>query len=473
MSVVTLDLSKCDDPRRPYFLLKKFRHILLISLSLLVTFTAFMLLLSHKADAVADQPRPHSPFPLAPVPRLTNDMSDRPEFSELDRVVDKFLRQWQINGASLAIAKNGRLIYAKGFGYADVAQKKEVQPYNIFRVASVSKLVTASAIMKLVEEGRLNLDSKVFGPTGILNDTMFCEIRDRRTLQITVKNLLEHSAGWSTRWGDPVFMSKEIANNRRVPMPICVDDIIGFVLSKPLHFNVGDHSSYSNLGYVILGRVIEKVAGMAYEDYVHTALLVPMGITNMCVGNSYPKDLYRDEVSYYDVWDAQPVMAFDNPNALVYKCNGGHDIHTLGAAGGWVASPVELIRFALCIDEDPAVPDVLKSTSIDKMVRNDSGFDPLGWRLTNARHWLRTGTLAGTSAALVRDTAGYTWAFVTNTSSWKGAIFSLKIDALISGAIAKESPKWEGFTYDLFSNEKIMAPTPINSINAEHVYLRP
>lgn len=432
-----------------------------------------LLLISHRPEGAASLPRLRSPFPLDPLPRLTNEMSDRQEFAVLDRTVERFLKKWHINGASLAIAKDGRLIYAKGFGYADVGQKKKVEPYHIFRVASVSKLVTATAVMKLVEEGRLSLNDKVFGAEGILNDPVFSEICDARAPQITVKHLLEYSGGWLPRWGDPVFMSKHIAAARRVPLPVSVDDIIAFVLSKRLHFNVGSYSSYSNVGYVMLGRVVEKVTGMSYEDYVHSALLVPMGITNMCLGNSYPKDFYRDEVSYYDVWDAKPVMAFDNPNAKVYKPNGGHDIRTLGAAGGWVSSPAELVRFALCVDGSSTVPDVLQPSSVDQMVHNDSGFDPLGWRVVNARQWLRTGTLAGTSAALAHDTAGYTWAFVTNTSSWKGSIFSLKIEATISNLIARESPKWSGLTYDLFTNERIPIPLPINPINTQHVLLRP
>jgi CubicO group peptidase (beta-lactamase class C family) len=451
---------------------KKAKHILLISVMLLALAAASTLLPAHKPHEGATV-RLRSPFPLAPIPRLTNEMSDRAEFALLNKSIESFLRKWHINGASLAIAKEGRLIYARGFGYANVAQRKEVQPYHLFRVASVSKLITATAVMKLVEEKKLSLSDRVFGPAGILSDSIFREIRDPRALLITVKHLLEHSGGWSPRWGDPVFMGRYISRTRRVPLPVGVDDIIAFVLSKKLHFSVGSHSSYSNVGYVMLGRVVEKVTGMPYEDYVRSALLTPMGITNMCLGNSYPKDFFRDEVSYYDVWDAKRVMAFDNPKLWVYKPSGGHNIRTLGAAGGWVASPAELVRFALCVDSSATVPDILQPASIHKMVHNDSTFDPLGWRAVSARQWLRTGTLAGTSAALVRDTSGYVWAFVTNTSSWRGAIFSLQIKNLISQLIAKESPKWQGFSHNLFTGEKTFTANPITPIPAHHVPLRP
>jgi len=442
--------------------MKKVRHILYLSLPVAAVAALCALLLSSKADWGMGLQPPRSPFPLPPVPRLTNEASARPEFEVLDRSVERFLQKWQINGASLAIAKDGRLLYAKGFGYADVEQQREVQPYHLFRVASVSKLITAAAVMKLAGEGRLALDDHVFGAAGILCDSIFQDMRDWRALQVTVKNLLEHSGGWTTKWGDPLFMGKAIADARGIPLPVGADDIIRFVLSKHMHFDVGSRSSYVNVGYLMLGRVIEKVTGMPYEDYVRDALLTPMGIADMQLGNSYPKDFYRDEVRYYDVWDAKPAMAFDDPHATVDKPSGGYDIRTLGAAGGWVASPAALVRFALCIDGSPTVPDVLPPEAVDKMVCNDSGFDPLGWRMVTARRWLRTGTLAGTSAVLERDTAGYCWAFVTNTGSWKGATFAFRIEAMVNGIIARESPKWAALNYDLFT----LTPP-------QHVLLRP
>ncbi|MDR2813165.1 MAG: beta-lactamase family protein [Prevotellaceae bacterium] len=374
----------------------------------------------------------YSPFPLSPIPCLTNETCSAPAFDSVNEAVSLFLKKWKINGASLAVAKDGRLLYAKGFGYADVKQRTEVTPTHVFRVASVSKLVTATAIMALAEQGKLNLDDKVFGSEGILGDFVSCEICDKRTLQITVRHLLEHSAGWDASQGDdPMFMGHAIAGELRVPPPVGIKDIICFVLGRPLDFEAGDHSEYSNFGYAVLGCVIEKITGVAYEDYVREALLTPMGITNMRLGNSYPRDRYANEVCYYDAPGAKPVAAFDNPRLYVPKCEGGYDMRTLGAAGGWVASPVALLRFALCIDGKPEIPDILSPESVAAMARCDSVFDPLGWRMADERRWIRTGTLIGTSAAVVRDTSGWRWAFVTNTSSKKGADFPFEVENMM------------------------------------------
>ncbi|MDR3365543.1 MAG: beta-lactamase family protein [Prevotellaceae bacterium] len=375
-------------------------------------------------------------FPLPPIPRLTNEICSAPAFDGVNEAVAAFLKKWRINGASLAIAKDGRLLYARGFGYADVEQKTAVTPGHVFRVASVSKLITATAVMKLVEEGRLGLDDKVFGSEGILRDFVGCEICDERALQITVRRLLEHSAGWDASSGDdPMFMPHAIAGERHIPLPVSIRDIACFVLSRPLHFEVGHHSEYSNFGYALLGYIVEKAAGVSCEDYVREALLLPMGITNMRLGNSYPRDRYANETSYYDAPGAKPVAAFDNPLLYVPKCRGGYDMRTLGAAGGWVASPIALLRFALCIDGRPETPDILSPESVAEMVRSDSIFDPFGWRMTDERRWIRTGTLIGTSAAVVRDTSGWCWAFVTNTTSKKGADFPFEVEDMMQGVL--------------------------------------
>ncbi|MGM0530983.1 MAG: serine hydrolase domain-containing protein, partial [Bacteroidota bacterium] len=112
--------------------------------------------------------------------KLNNEVSSYPEIAEHEEKIREFLGKWNIVGASVAITKNERLIYSKGFGYADKEDKEPVQPKHLFRVASVSKLITAVAIMNLKEEGKLDFNDQVFGEDGILNDPEFQNIRDSR-----------------------------------------------------------------------------------------------------------------------------------------------------------------------------------------------------------------------------------------------------------------------------------------------------
>jgi D-alanyl-D-alanine carboxypeptidase len=127
-----------------------------------------------------------------------NCYSQADTFSDkyVDSVVINFKLKWKIPGISVAIAKDGRLIYAKGFGYADTINKEPVTTNSLFRIASCSKTITAIGIMKLIEQNRLSLDDKVFGKHGILNGSYYQNIADSNIYKITVKNLLQQTIGW-------------------------------------------------------------------------------------------------------------------------------------------------------------------------------------------------------------------------------------------------------------------------------------
>ena len=121
------------------------------------------------------------------------------ELAHCDKSMQQFMQHWNVLGASVALTKNGQLVYERAFGHADVARTVPLQPHHLLRVASVSKPVTALAIMKLVEDGQLSLTHPVFGPGGYLNGPAYTrELRDPRLASITVQNLLEHTAGWDS-----------------------------------------------------------------------------------------------------------------------------------------------------------------------------------------------------------------------------------------------------------------------------------
>ncbi len=118
--------------------------------------------------------------------RLSNLNSSGREFDHVEKTISSFMHKWSITGASVAVSLDGKLVFARGFGYADTVTGEEVQPFSKFRIASISKLITAVAVMKLVEEGKLSLNDNVFGPDAILNDPYFSNPRDKRVYDITV-----------------------------------------------------------------------------------------------------------------------------------------------------------------------------------------------------------------------------------------------------------------------------------------------
>ena len=379
-----------------------------------------------------------------------NKLIEEQNAGVIDAFMEKFRIQNNLKGVAVAVVKDEKLVFAKGYGYADEEDKIQVTPNNLFRLASVSKLITAVAIMKLVENSKITLESKVFGKYGILNDEQFLNIKDKRLEKITVRNLLNHSGGWTQHYGDLAFLPKTVSKAVGDPLPVNIDSYIKFVTTHRVHFEPGTNSVYSNLGYLILGKVISKVAGTDYESFVKKEVLAPAGITDMRLGGSFINETLPNEVRYYQPEDGQPVESFDGSGRMVSKLYGGNDIHLLGSAGGWLASPIDLMKLIVVIDNEPKVKDILTAESINEMTHVDPfGLDPLGWRGTNDKgEWWRTGTLPGSSALVKRQPDGISWVILSNTSNYKGPHLAKEMDRVMSRILLKVD-QWPD--YNLFS----------------------
>jgi len=394
--------------------------------------------------------------------RLTNSSSSGWEFAAVEKTLNSFIRKWSIAGASVAIAKDGKLVYSHGFGYADTTLKTETQPYHKFRVASISKLVTAVAIMKLREEGRLSLSDKVFGPDGILNDPYFSEPRDKRVYGITVGHLLSHEGGWTQRHGDQMFMPVVVAEKMGVTPPADTKTIVRFALNKRLHFTPGTGRAYSNLGYSILGLVIEKVSGMAYEEYCRKSVLEPLGIYDMSIAGNLPSEKTPFEVTYYEPSDVVLKPSIYGTGEMVTPIYGGNDIRALGAAGAWIATAPDLMRLLLAVDGFHSRPDILTSESIHIMTDNNNGYAPVGWKTTVYNGtWWRTGSFPGSAGMMKRQSDGIAWVVLFNSSAWNGPEIYSYMNNMMYRVIAqiKEWPEYDLFNYSL--------PVPLNFTSNE------
>ena len=383
--------------------------------------------------------------------RISNKLSSSKETERADHIINRFLKRWEVAGATVAVVKDGKLIFAKGYGFSDIEQGEAVEPSHLFRIASISKLITATAIMKLSEEGKLHLDDHVFGEHGILNDSIYSKIRDKRTKRITVEHLLRHSAGYTSKYGDPMFLPLAIAKKMKVEPPIDAETTIQFALSRRLHFTPGTRGGYSNLGYVMLEKIVEKVSGEDYENYVKSHILNPVGIFDMHLGKNLREDQFPNEVNYYEQSDAIKISAFDGSGRTVARSNGGNNIEELGGAGGWIASAAELMKFMLAIDGDDSHPDILSKANIKYMTTpSKKGYSPIGWKgtLYNGTWW-RTGTLAGSSALLKRQANGYSFVIITNSSTWRGSDFTQDLSTLMRRVLrsVKEWPAQDLFNH--------------------------
>ena len=357
--------------------------------------------------------------------------SEVPELEAMDRRFEKFLRQWGIHGASLAITRNDSLVYVKGYGESDSLEA--IRPGTLFRLASVSKLLTATGIMLLEERDSLSLDNRIFGPDGILEDENYASfISDKRYYDITVNDLLRHTSGLSSRGGDPLFPGKDFLLRHRWTHAPDRDSLLRAILKSRLRRSPGTQAEYSNLGYLLASLVIEKITGEPYEQWMQANVLKPCGCIDFHIARNYETERLPGETKYYCHSQDTLCPKIDGSGELVPRCYGGSDVTALSGAGAWVASSAELARFVCCIDRLPEIPDLLEESGVCRMtLPTDVGTFGLGWNdITENGEWTRTGTLSSTSALIKVYPDGECWIMVTNTGTWKGARFTRYIASL-------------------------------------------
>lgn len=392
--------------------------------------------------------------------KFINDELRVPEFNSVDKEMKFLLARWNLKGAVVAVAKNGKLVYTRGYGYADARSRIKTQPEHLFRIASVSKLITSAAIFKLIEENKLNLNDPVFGEKGLLNDSIYlAQIGDQRIMTITVERLLRHSAGWSRKkWGDPLFFPINFFNQFGLDSVSLRKKVIAYTLRRELDFNPGENTVYSNIGYVILGEIIEKVTGMPYYMYVKKNLFNPLYIEDILPGASLREDKYADEVCYYDAPGRKAARCILGLDKLTPRPYGGANIELLEASGGWVASAPDLLKFVLAIDGYDDAPDLLSKESIEAMTSVTGGGLPMGWIGVSDYSWWRTGTLAGSSSLVIRRSDSVSYVVITNTSARPGNRFPAELYNAMERAL-KEVKEWPD--HDLYRRRNLIISKPL------------
>ena len=383
---------------------------------------------------------------------LNIDETDSTDFTELERLstsketifldtlAERLIKQWEITGLSVAVVKDGRLVYTKGFGYADKERGVKMKPHHLLRMASISKLFTATAIMKLVEEGKLSLTDKVFGSQGIIKKYNHLVV-DSLVFKIEIQHLLTHRAGWRNQLRtDPMFVPVKVAEIMKVPSPIAFDEVMKYMLMQKGYFPAGAYIDYSNFGYCVLGEVIAQVSGKPYEKYLQEDILLPAKIRRIKIGKNRYKDRFAHETRYYEAKKTSLNLSIYSPKDSASRVYEGNDTQALGAAGGLIATALDIAKFACAIDNFATRPDILREETIKKMVfplsKTDTlGKRVLGWKQVLPDKWWRTGNLASTSSTLSRYNNGYTWVLVTNTGSWRGPYFPYEMEAMMQKAL--------------------------------------
>ena len=371
-----------------------------------------------------------------------------------DREMEAFMTARKISGGALAVVKDRRLVLARSYGWADREKKLPVQPDSVFRLASVSKPITAVAVLKLVEEGKLTLDTKAFELLNLRPVVESLRDPEPRLRQITIRQLLQHTGGWDRdKSFDPMFRSDRIAQATNSARPASAENVIRYMLSHPLDFDPGTRYAYSNFGYCVLGRVIEKVSGQPYEQFVREKILRPIGIQHMRIGATLDGRQAPGEVRYYTRDDGLAQNVFPGPPEKVPWPYGGFHLEAMDAHGGWIASAIDLARFAAALD-DPQHSPLLKPETLAMMYAPppapvsrkadgsmEASYYGCGWSVrpsgTNgkANCW-HNGSLPGTNTLLVRRSDGLTWAALFNQRSEDQKLSDGAIDPALHRAAA-------------------------------------
>ena len=208
----------------------------------------------------------------------------------LDGVVPLQLGREDIAGATVAIVKDGKLLFAKGYGYSDVAAKKPVSPEEtMFRPGSVSKLFTWTSVMQLVEQGKLDLDKDV-------NEYIDFKIPEAFGKPITLKNLLTHTPGFEEQVKDLITNKVEtpnLGNYLKTHIPARI-------------FPPGTVPAYSNYGAALAGYIVERVSGEPFDQYVQNHIFKPLGMNHSTFDQPLPADFAPNMSNGYKIGSEKP-----------------------------------------------------------------------------------------------------------------------------------------------------------------------
>ena len=332
------------------------------------------------------------------------------EREQMAGVANAFMRKFDVPGLSVAISREGRIVYESPFGEANRQAGQRLTVSNLFRIASVTKPITSTAIFTLIERGKLGQHDRVFGPGGVLGTKFGKGAFKKWVEEITIDHLLTHTCGgWDNSNDDPMFENVGMDHAQ----------LISWTLdTKPLKNVPGTHYAYSNFGYCVLGRVIEQVTGRPYREFVQEEILARCGVRDMRISGNTLNQRFPEEVFYYGQGGEDP-----------YDMN----VTRMDSHGGWLATPRDLVLFLTHVDGFKSTPNILRPETIKLMTTPgavNSGY-ARGWAVNSAPNWWHNGSLPGTITIMVRTASGFCWAALTNTRTTGQPDMGLALDNMV------------------------------------------
>src|ERR1051326_5270875 len=323
------------------------------------------------ASAQGPAPSPLTSAPLPPpanVPVITTQQSPPPELTKadfetfLDALIPSQLRNRNIAGAVVSVVKDGQVLFQKGYGYADVEEKKPVLPdQTLFRPGSISKLFTATAVMQLVEQGKLDLDRDV-------NDYLDFPIPKTYPEPITLRQLLTHTGGF-----------EETLKNLFVVHESDMKPLRTYLLNQmPARiFPPGKVPSYSNYGFALAGYIVARASGEKFVQYIANHILQPLRMTSSTFDQPLPPQVAPQISKGY-------ISASKKPRDFEFV--------QAAPAGALSTTAADMTRFMLVFLQNGSVDGVsiLKPETVRQMETRQFEFSPMicGLGITFMEYWM-------------------------------------------------------------------------------------
>jgi len=327
-----------------------------------------------------------------------------------DEIMNEALKARGIPGGALAIAKDGKLLVARGYGTANLQTREPVTLETLFSIASISKTITATAVLHLVDRRKLSLDDPVFSLLGKPHPLGRPTI-DPRVEKITVRQLLLHAGGWNPKYhSDVLRQTQKIARAAAEKLPVSANAVLRYGLSQPLDFAPGAESHFSNFGDFLAKLAIETTARQPYESYVRQEVFRPMGISDVRMEMLAPAYAAREAHRYGSGGRELP---------------GGRG-PIAAPAGNWLASVVDLARFLTAVSGTRGKPFLTLAARQQMLavpppplsLRRNGSHVGLGWDSVVEEPWgtefHKSGVAAGVRTLIEHRPNGIDWVLLLN-----------------------------------------------------------
>lgn len=297
-------------------------------------------------------------------------------YARVETILEQARKDFQSPGLSAAVAVDDKLVWSRGFGLADIENDVPASAESVYRIGSVSKPISAVAVMQFIEQGAVSLDEPI--------QKYVPDFPEKRPHEITLRHLLTHTSGIrhyaDGEFDNPVHYAS-------------VADALKIFRDDPLEFPPGEKYQYSSYAYNLLAAVVENVSAQSFEDYLNAQVFGPAGMTSTFL--EFRERIVPHRVRPYAKGDKEPLNA---PLA---------DLSVKWAGGGMISTAPDLVRFHIALNEGK----LLKPETLEQMyqpaVETGNGHYGLGWRIferTEGGPWLgHTGGSTGGSSVLVRN----------------------------------------------------------------------